>query len=489
MNDRTRYDLAVIGGGPGGYIAALRAAQLGSSVALIEERDLGGTCLNRGCIPSKALLYTAHALETCEHAARFGVMVEGFELDVDRARRHVQRSVKQLVAGVETLMERAGVEVLHGHGRFSGEHEITVRLEEGERTIEAEHIIVATGSVPVTEVIEGADGPNVWTSDQALRLPKIPESMIVIGSGATGTEMAAAYLHFGAQVTVMELFDRPLPREDHEASEVVMRTFQRRGGRVEVNAMVQRIEDTGDGKKRVVFERGGEEEHLEAEVVLLAIGRKANLTDLGAEEIGLRVERQGICVREGVDTPASDQHASPEVRCAGTQLRTTLDHVFAIGDCIRGIGLAHLAMHEGSAAVETIHGIDAHINYNAVPTSMYTHPEVASVGLLEYRAQELGIEVEIGRFPFAANGRAVCTGKREGFAKILAEPGTGRVLGATVCGTYTTELMPELTMAVQRGLTADDIIEVIHAHPTLGEALHEAALGVYGRPLHIPFGR
>jgi dihydrolipoamide dehydrogenase len=336
-------------------------------------------------------------------------------------------------------------------------------------------------------VIEGADGSNVWTSRNALRLPKVPESMVVIGSGATGTEMAAAYLHFGAEVTVMELFDRALPREDHEASEVVMRTFQRRGGRVEVNAMVERIEDTDDGKKRVLFERGGEEEHIEADVVLLAVGRKANLSNLGAEEIGLDIERQGICVREGVTTPASDEDAPPEAMCKGTQLRTSIDHIFAIGDCIRGIGLAHLAMHEATAAVETIHGMDTHVNYNAVPTSMYTHPEIASVGLLEYRAKELGIEVDVGRFPFAANGRAVCTGKRDGFAKILAEPETGKILGATVCGTYTTELMPELTMAVQRGLAAEDIIEVIHAHPTLGEALHESALAVYDRPLHIPF--
>ena len=487
MSNTKRYDLAVIGAGPGGYVAALRAAQLGSSVAVIEERDVGGTCLNRGCIPSKALLYTAHALETCERASRFGVMVEGFELDVDRARRHVQRSVKQLVSGVETLLEKAEVDVLRGHGRFVGPHEIAVSDADGEKLIEADHVIVATGSVPVTEVIEGADGDQVWTSDQALRLPRVPESMIVIGSGATGTEMAAAYLHFGCEVTVMELFDRPLPREDHEASEVVMRTFQRRGGRVEVNAMVLRIEDTGDGKKRVVFEREGKEHHLESEIVLLAIGRKANLKDLGADEIGLSIERQGICVQEGVNTPASDQSAPPEAMCPGGQLRTSLEHVFAIGDCIRGIGLAHLAMHEAVAAVETIHGIDTHVNYNAVPTSMYTHPEIASVGLLEYRANELGIEVDVGRFPFAANGRAVCTGKREGFAKLLAEPRTGKLLGATVCGTYTTELMPELTMAIQRGLRADDIIEVIHAHPTLGEALHEAALGVYGRPLHVPF--
>ena len=486
MNGKTAYDLAIIGGGPGGYIAALRARQLGSSVALIEKRDLGGTCLNRGCIPSKALLYSAHVLETCEHAARFGVMVPEHSLDVDRARKHVQRSVKQLVSGVEGLLDKSEVDVLRGHGHFASAHEITVSDKDGEKTIEAENVIIATGSLPVTEIVEGAGGRNVWTSDQALALPHVPQSKIVIGSGATGTERAAAYLHFGCEVTVMELFDRPLPREDHEASEVVMRTFQRRGGRVETNARVKRIEDAGE-LKRVVFDRAGDEHALEAEVVLLAIGRRANLENLGAEEIGLKVERQGICVQEGVSTPASNPALLPEAACPGTQLSTSIEHIFAIGDCIRGIGLAHLAMHEGVAAVEALHGMISHINYSAVPTSMYTHPEVASVGLLEYRAKELGIEVSVGHFPFAANGRAVCSGKREGFAKILADPKSGKILGATVCGTYTTELMPELTLAIQRGLRADDIIDVIHAHPTLSEAVHEAALGVYGRPLHIPF--
>ncbi len=486
MSENGRYDLAIVGAGPGGYVAALRGRQLGLSVALIEEREVGGTCLNRGCIPSKALLHTAHVLETCEGASRYGVTVEDFSIDIDRARRHKQRAVKQLVSGVETLLEKAEVDLYCGHGEFADEHTLSVRSKDGEKRIEAEQIIVATGSVPVVDMIEGGRGRNVWTSDTALNVPFVPESMIVVGSGAVGMEIAAMYLHFGSQVTVLELFDRALPREDHEASEVVTRTFQRRGGQVEVNAMVKAIEDGDDKRKRVVFERGGEEEMLEAEVVLLAVGRKANLSELGAEEIGLRIERHGICVQEGVTTPASDPDRPPSTVCPGTQLRTSLDHVWAIGDCIRGIGLAHLAMHEGVAAVEASQGIETHINYNAVPTAMYSHPEIASVGLLEYRAKELGIEVDVGRFPFAANGRAVCTGARHGFAKLISDPESGQLLGATVCGLYATELVPELTLAIEQKLPVDAIIDVIHAHPTLSEALHEAALATQGRALHIP---
>lgn len=483
----SEYDLVIIGGGPGGYVAALRAAQLGMSVALIEEREVGGTCLNRGCIPSKALLYTAHVLQTCEKAARFGVSVGEYSIDVDKVRKHKERSVKQLVSGVEKLLESAQVPVLQGHGRFVTDHEVEVTAPGGEtRRVTGERIIVATGSEPAVDFFEGHDGRDVWTTDEALDLPRVPESMIVIGSGASGMEIAAAYLHFGCKITIMEMFDRAMPREDRDASEAVARTFQRRGGRIETNARVVRIEDA-DAGKRVIFQRSGAEGALEAEVVLIAAGRRAYLRDLNAAEIGLDIERQGICVREGVDTPAAPRDRPPESYCPGVQLRTSIDHIYAIGDCIRGMGLAHVAMHEGAVAVEAMNGIDSFVDYNAVPTAFYSHPEIASVGLTQMRAEELGIEVSVGVFPFAANGRAVASGAREGFAKIICEPVSHRVLGATVCGTYTTEMIPELTLAVQQGHSVEDIIEIIHAHPTLGEGIHEAALAVLGRPLHIPY--
>ena len=478
-----KYDIAVIGSGPGGYVAALRAAQLGLRTAIVEQLHIGGTCLNRGCIPSKALLHSVHVLDTCERASRFGVDVNGFSLNLENLHRHRDRCVKQLVSGVEILLDKAGVDVLWGHGSFVSDHEIAVKGDDTDAVIEADTIIIATGSLPSLPPIEGIGSAGVWTSDDALAVRQVPESMAIIGSGATGMEMACVYTHLGTKVTILEMFDHALPREDRDAAEVVARTFQRRGGRIEVNARVVRIQHAGTGK-RVIFERDGEEQAVEAEVVLSAAGRRANLEGLGAEEIGLEVAPQGICVREGVDTPAAS--GPPQAMCPGTRLRTSLDHIYAIGDCIRGIGLAHLAMHEGVAAVEDSQGLPATIDYHAVPTAMYCHPEIASVGMMEYQAQERGVDYIVGRFPFAANGRSVAIGSREGFAKIVADRSSHQVLGATIVGRLTTELISEVTLAVRLGATVDDLIHTIHAHPTFSEVVHEAALGALGIPLHIP---
>ncbi len=482
------YDLAVIGGGPGGYVAALRGAQLDCSVALIEEAELGGTCLNRGCIPTKALLGAAQVLDSAEKAARFGIEVPAVSFDLDKVRRHKDRCVKQLTSGVGTLLERAGVEVLAGHGRFLGPNEVSVTGPDGESVVEAEAIVIATGSRAIANLVDGADGENVWTSDDAVRFERVPKSMIVIGAGPTGMEFACIYLHFGAQVTLMEMFDRPLPREDPEVSEVVMSIFTRRGGKLEMNAHVKSIEDAPEGK-RVIFERDGREHHAEAEVILIAVGRCPNTEDLGAEAAGMELARQCVCVREGVDTPSMDPKEPKAESCPGASLRTSQDHIYAIGDCIRGIGLAHLAMHEAVAAVEDSQGLPSYLNYNAIPTAMYCHPELASVGLQEHRARELGIEVSVGKFPFAANGRAVTLGVREGFAKIITDPDSGRVLGAAIVGKLTTELIAELTLAVEIGASAEDLVNTIHAHPTYSEVVHEAALCVLGRPLHMPMPR
>lgn len=481
-NSNGKYDMAVMGAGPGGYVAALRAAQLGLKTAVIEADRVGGTCLNRGCIPSKALLHSVHILELCGRASRFGVDVEGVSVDLDNMRRHRDRCVKQLVSGVEMLLEHGGVDVLAGHGSFVSEHEIAVKGEALDTVIEADTIIIATGSVPSYPPIEGIRGEGVWSSDDALAVPKVPESMAIIGSGATGMEMASVYMHLGTKVTILEMLDHALPREDRDAAEVVMRAFQKRGARIETGARVVRVEDAGD-LKRVVYERDGEEHTLDVEVVLLVTGRRSNLEGLGAEEIGIEVDRLGLCVRDGVSR--SVEEAPVQAMCPGTQLRTGIEHIYAIGDCIRGTGLAHLAMHEGMAVVDDSQGLPAAINYQAVPAAMYCHPEIASVGLLEYQAQEAGVDYVVGRFPFAANGRSVAMGSREGFAKIIASSDGHTVLGATIVGPLTTELIPEVTLAVRLGLTLDDIAHTIHAHPTLSEVVHEAVLGALDRPLHI----
>lgn len=482
-NSDGKYDVAIIGSGPGGYVAAIRAAQLGLHTAVIETERVGGTCLNRGCIPSKALLYCVHILESCERAGRFGVEVEGVSINLENIHRHRDRCVKQLVSGVEMLLARGGVDVLSGFGSFVSEHEIAVKGEEIDAVIEADTIVIATGSLPYVPPIEGIRGQDVWTSDDALALRRIPQSMAIIGSGATGMEMACVYIHLGTRVTVLEMFDHALPREDRDAAEVVMRTFNKRGGRIETSARVVRIEDA-DGRKRVVYEREGEEHALEVEVVLLATGRRSNLEGLGVEPIGIEVDRLGLCVREGVSRSVDD--APAPAMCPGTQLRTNVDHIYAIGDCIRGTGTAHLAMHEGMAVVDDSQGLPASINYHAVPTAMYCHPEIASVGLLEYQAKATGIDYVVGRFPFAANSRSAAIGSRDGFAKIIAERGSRRVLGATIVGSLTTELIAEMTLAVRMDLTLDDLAHTIHAHPTFSEAVHEAALSALGRPLHIP---
>ena len=459
------FDIAIVGAGPAGYVGAIRAAQLDARVALIERDELGGTCLNRGCIPSKALISCVEVLNSARRASDFGIDVEVKGYDLDRIRRHMNRCVKQLVSGIEGLMKKNAVTVFRGHGMLRSETNIEVRPAEGEAvSLEADKIILATGSVPLQLPIPGADLPGVTNSDDALALESIPESIAIIGGGAIGLEWAFIYAGLGPEVTVLEMMPCILPTEDEEITAELAKSLKKRKIKIRTGAKCRAIEETEEGC-RVVYEMEGEENHVAAAQVMMAAGRRAFTDGLGLDEVGIETDKGRIQVNEAFLTSA--------------------DTIYAVGDCIRGIGLAHQASHEAIAAVENALGGDGWINPDAIPACVFTWPEVASVGLSEKAAREEGIEVSIGRFPFRANGKSIGAGEREGMVKLVADATSGQVLGGSILGPDASALIAEVALAVHHELTADDVADVIHAHPTLPETIAEAALGAAGRAIHI----
>ena len=458
------FDLIIIGGGPAGYVGAIRAAQLGAKVAMVEEREVGGTCLNRGCIPSKALIHCAHLLDEAKGGKRFGITFGEPQVDLDGVRKHAARVVNQLVTGVEGLLKGIKVVSVKGRGVIAGPNEVTVTNEAGKsKTVSAKYILVATGSSPLVLPIPGSDSEGVFTSDDAVRLPGPYADLAIIGAGAIGCEFAYIYSRFGAKVTVIEMLDRIVPTEDPEVTEVLAKSLKKSGVTIETGAKCAAIEQ-GDGKLRLVYEQGGEEKSVPADAVLMAAGRRAVTANMGLEEVGVVMDRGRIQI--------------------DADLRTSVDSIFGAGDCLRGIGLAHTASHEAICAVETMFGEGGHMSYAAVPGAIYTYPQVASVGIREHEAAAKGIEVKVGKFTFAGIGKASAIGEREGLMKLVADAATGKLIGGSAVGPDVTELMAEVTLAVQYGLTAEDVARTIHSHPTLSEITGEAALAVLGRPIH-----
>ena len=462
MSD-SKFDIIIIGGGPAGYVAALWAAQRGAKTALVEKKYLGGTCLNVGCIPSKALIHCVELLDMAKDSKRFGITFGEPEVDFDKVRGYKDRVVKQLVSGVEMLLKGRAVQVFRGTGIITAPNEVRVLSEDSDQRLAGDKIIVCSGSIPFCLPICDYGDPRMMTSDNAVSLPGPPESLAVIGGGAIGLEFAFIYSGFGTKVTVIEMLPRILPTEDPEASEVLAKSLARRGVKMAVAAKVKEIGDTPT-HKRVVYEQEGAEVAVDAEMVLMAVGRRAATDGMGLEEIGVAMDRGRISVN--------------------ASMQTSVPSVYAAGDCLRGIGLAHLASHEGIAAVDNALGREAHVCLDCVPSGIYTVPEVASVGLREHEAKERGIEVTIGKFPFTALGKALVINEREGFVKLVAEAGTGRMLGGTIVGPKATELIAEVALAVQHKLTMADIAETIHGHPTLNEAVGEAAHAGLGMPIH-----
>jgi dihydrolipoamide dehydrogenase len=472
MRDRRRdtvdktFDVTVIGAGPGGYVAAIRAAQLGLDVALVEKEHLGGVCLNWGCIPTKALLRNAEVISLLGRGKEFGFSVGGLEVDFGAAVDRSRKVSGRLVKGIGALMRKNDVEVIEGTGTLESPNAVQVALNAGgARTVETRHVIVATGgrarTIPGIEV----DGERVLTYREAIVLRELPASAVVVGAGPIGMEFAHVWSTYGAQVTVVEMLPRAVPLEDEEVSKEVERAFKRRKVRVLTSTRVQGVETTADGVRvSVTGEKG--EQVLEAERALVAIGVRPNSENLGLEQIGVQVERGNIVV--------------------DASMRTTVPGVYAIGDVTGKLALAHVASAQGIVAAETIAGVETvTLDYEAMPRCTYCQPQVASFGITEAQAVERGYEVKVGKFPFRPNGKALGLGEHDGFVKIVADAASGEILGGHLVGPEVTELLPELVLARNWELTPEEIARTVHAHPTLSEVLMEAAHGVFGKAIHI----
>ncbi len=454
------FDVVIVGGGPGGYVAALRAAQLGAKTAIIEKDRMGGTCLVRGCIPTKALLQSSELYSLAKGGAEFGLVSDSLTFDLTVAQKRKTAVVDQLVKGVEGLLKAGGVTTIRGAGRLGGDGTVKV----GNNVITAKDIVIATGSAISRIPLKGVE--LTIDSDQILELKDVPKRLAVIGGGVVGMEFAAMFAALGSKVTVLEMLPQILPMVDADLVSVYTKHLAGIGGAIHTNSKVAEVVKAKGGLQ-VRFSEGGEGGAVDADQVLLAVGRSPYTEGLGAEEAGVKLERGRVVI---------DEH-----------LRTTAQGVWAIGDVIGGIMLAHIASYEGICAVENIAGNGNRTpDYHAAPNCIYTDPEIAHVGLGEKEAKEKGLDVKIGRFPFAASGRALTLGQSEGFVKVIAEAGSGKILGAHIIGPRATDLIAEATLAIQNELTMEQLDLTIHAHPTLPESLMEAALAAQGRAIHIP---
>ncbi|HLW59091.1 MAG TPA: dihydrolipoyl dehydrogenase [bacterium] len=459
------YDLIIIGGGPAGYVGAIRAAQLGLRTALVEREKLGGTCLHVGCIPTKVLLHTAELLETMRRADELGIAATGVSLDYAKLRRRMERVVGTNFRGVEFLMRKHGIAVFPGDGRVVHPTRVRVAATDGsEAHLDGRHILLATGSRPRSLPGVAIDNRRVLDNAGALRLPEVPRSIAILGAGAVGTEFASLFAAFGSAVTLVEMMPTILPLEDDEVSAVVSKALAQRGVTVRPGTAVAGVTAHADGV-RVALRAGAVEEVVEAEYALVAVGRAPVVEELGLEAAGLEPARGGIRVDE--------------------RMRTAVPSISAAGDVTGGLLLAHVASAEATLAVEAIAGnVPPALDPTLMPRATYSIPQVASCGLTEREARERGHDVAVGRFPFAGNARAAILGHREGFVKIVSDRALGEILGVHLVGPEVTELLPEGVLGKTLEATVLEIGQAVHAHPTLSEAVKEAALAALGRAVH-----
>ena len=466
------YDLIVLGSGPGGYPAAIRASQFGFKVAIIEKESLGGVCLNWGCIPTKALLKSAQVYEYAKHASAYGINVSGAQHDFGAVIQRSRGVADKMSKGIQFLMKKNKIDVIMGFGKLIAKGKIEVTAQDGtKQTVEAKHIIIATGSRGRQLPNLPVDGEKVIGYREAMSLPTQPKSMIVVGSGAIGVEFAYFYNSMGTKVTIVEFLPRIVPVEDEEVSKELEKQYKRQGITIMTNATVESVEASGNGVKAKVKTESGEQ-ILEADIVLSAVGIAANIENIGLEELGIKTEKGKIVV---------DKYG-----------QTNVPGFYAIGDCVPGQALAHVASKEGINAAEHIAYTEKKhnhqpegIDYNNVPGCTYCTPEIASIGYTEKAAKDAGYEVKVGKFPFMASGKASAAGATEGFVKVIFDAKYGEFLGAHMIGNSVTEMIAEVSVARKLETTAHEILNAIHPHPTMSEAVKEATAMAYGEATDI----
>jgi dihydrolipoamide dehydrogenase len=458
-------DVVVIGGGPAGYVAAIRASQLGARVAVIEKDKLGGTCLNRGCIPTKTLLRGVELIGLVDEAKNYGINTGEVTVDFTKLMKRRDKTVQMLEIGIHSLMKSNTIEVVKGGGELVSATQVQVKTEKGEKIIlKTKKIILAPGSIPASMSIPGADSRGVITTDDALKLHQIPGSIVIIGGGAIGTEFATIFTKLGSKVTLVEMFPQIIPTLDSELALSLEKSLRKDGVQIFNGAQAIRIEDKPNEIKSVVLSTGQEERKCEAQLVLIATGRKPCIKGLGLERIGLLTAVDGIKTNE--------------------KMETNIAGIYAAGDATGGILLAHVASAEGMIAAENALGMNSKIDYKVVPRCIYTIPEIGTVGITEKEAKRRGIPVKVGTFPLAANSKALILGERNGFFKMVTHAKSGEILGFHVYGPQATELVAEVALTIHMKGTVHEILSTLHAHPTLYEAIREAALEAKGMPIH-----
>jgi dihydrolipoamide dehydrogenase len=467
------YDVVIVGGGPGGYVAAIKAAQLGLKTACVEGRgSLGGTCLNVGCIPSKALLHSSHLYHEATHTmSTHGITVGSVELDVSKMMENKQKNVSQLTGGIEYLFKKNGVDYVKGWGTFKEGGVVEVSGEDGSSSsVKGKHVVIATGSIPtpIPTLPVDNDAQRIVDSTGALELTSVPKKMAVVGGGVIGLEMGSVWARLGSEVTVLQFTDKICPFLDHEIVKTFTKVLKKQGFKIKHNTKVvgSSVSDSGVTLQLEDSRDASKTSELEADVVLVSAGRKPNTDNLGLDELGVRRAPNGMI----------------EVN---DHFETGVPGLYAIGDCVRGPMLAHKAEEEGIACVENIAGLAGHVNYDTIPSVIYTHPEVAAVGKTEEQLVEEGVSFNKGTFPFSANSRAKAVGDSEGLIKVLASKEDDRILGVHIVGPGAGEMIAEATLGLEYGASSEDLARTCHAHPTLSEGLKEACMGAYDKPIHF----